>query len=237
MKTTFVMKFLIPFFLVFIVMPVCSQEMDKQFYILGYRWDYSVPLNYTKDLQSRKMGFSMNGSIKGKIFRFSEVTAFNYKEMRKYRNRKDYSPFYRFTKIPSYFNNKKFYDFKYVKVRVNYYGFEEVEELMQQGFIKPAILKNVSLHQMKSFLAGAYIETGVIKGDTVKIKFHQSVDQKLGLIKDYIEALGGARFLKVIPKEFESITQGPILVFVPNKELLELFKNEENRINELTNRK
>lgn len=228
------MKFLIPIFLFFAIIPAQSQEIDKHYYMLGYQRDYSVPLNYSRDLKSRKMGFSMNGSKKGKIFRFSEVMGFNYRKRRNYRNCQDCPPFYRFTKIPSYYNYKKFYDFKYVKVKVDYYGFEEVEELMQQGFIKQEILKNVSSHQMKSFLAGAYIESGVIKGDTVKIKFYQSVDQKLRLIKDYIEALGGTKFLKVLPKEYESVIQGPTLVFVPNKELLDLFKNEEKRINELS---
>lgn len=229
------MKYLFLIFLFFSIMPVRSQEMDKLYYILGYYWDFSVPLNYEGNLESRKMGFQMNGSKIGNIYRFSEVTGFKFKKTRAEKDCLNCHQFYRFVKIPRYYKNSNFYDFRYVKIRENYYGFGEQEVEKQQGFFKPEIFKNVTQLQMKSFLAGAYVDSGTIKGDTVKIEFHQAVNQKITLMKNFINALGGAKYLKVLPNERDGEIYGPTLVFVPNKELLDLFKNEENRINELSN--
>lgn len=227
------MKFLTPIFLFFSIIPAQSQEMDKLYYILGYYWDFSVPLNYEEDLRSGKMGFQMNGSKIGNIYRFSEVTGFKFKKKRVERDCLNCPQFYRFTKIPGYYKNSNFYDFRYVKIRENYYGFGEEEVEKQQGFFKPEIFKNVTQQQMKSFLAGAYIDSGTIKEDTVKIEFHQAVNQKITLIKSFINALGGAKYLKVLPNERDGEIYGPTLVFVPNKILFDLFKNEEDRKNEL----
>lgn len=229
------MKFLFPIFLFFAIMPVRSQEMDKFYYILGYYWDFSVPLNYEGNLKSEKMGFQMNGSKIGNIYRFSEVTGFKFKKDRAERDCLNCHEFYKFIGIPSFYKLRNFYDFRYVKIRENYYGFGEEEVEKQQGFFKPEIFKNVTQQQMKSYLAGAYIDSGRMKEDTVKIEFHQAVNQKITLIKNFINAIGGAKYLKVLPNERDGEIYGPTLVFVPNKELLDLFKNEENRINELSN--
>lgn len=227
------MKFLIPIFLIFSIIPAHSQEMDKFYYILGYNFDLSYPLHYQGDLKKVKMAFEMSDHDMSKVYRFSEVTGLKFKKRRAEKDCLNCHQFYRFTKIDPTYKLNDYYYFTYTKVKEYYHGFGEVEEEKQHGFLKPSVLKNITEQQMKSYLAGAYLEAGVIKGDTVKFVFHQSLNQKLTLIKEFIEKIEEPRFFKVIHRKDENHFYGPTLLLVPNKILWNLFKNEEDRKHEL----
>lgn len=209
---------------------VHSQELDKLYYIFGYEWDYSVPLNYKGDLKSSKMGFEINGSPHiSKVYRFSEVTGFKFKKRKPEKDCLNCHQFYKFINIPSFYKLGDFYDFTYSQSKETYYDFGEVEVEKQQGFFKASILKNITQLQMKSFLAGAYLDAGSIKGDTIKFVFHQALNQKLILIKDFINTIENPKYLTVIHRKDEGDMYGPTLLLVPNKILLNLFRNEEER--------
>lgn len=227
------MKFLIPIFLFFSIMPVQSQELDKLYYILGYSCDFSIPLEYGSDLKSLKMTFEINESHLSEVYRFSEVTGFKFKKRKHEKDCLNCHEFYKFIGIPSFYKFGNFYDFTYSKSKDFFYGFGEVEVEKQRGFLKQSILKNMTQQQMKSFLAGAYLDAGSIKGDTVKFVFHQALNQKLTLIKGFINIIEGAQFLSVKHREDEGEVYGPTLLLVPNKILLDLFRNEEERKNAL----
>ena len=227
------MKFLVPIFIFFSMIPAQSQEMDKLYYILGYNFDLSYPLHYQNDLKKVKMGFRMSDHDMSKIYRFSEVTGFEFKRNKAEKDCLNCHQFYSFTKISPVYKLKDYYDFTYSKVKEYYYGFGEVEEEKQCGFLKSSVLKNITEQQMKSYLAGTYLEAGLIKGDTVKFVFHQFLNQKLTLIKEFVEKIEKPRFFKVIHRKDENHMYGPTLLMVPNKNLWNLFKNEEDRKNEL----
>lgn len=223
------MKFLIPFFIIFSILPVQSQEIDKLYYILGYHFDLSYPLHYQRELKKGKMAFEISDRDMGEIYRFSEVTGLKFKRTRAEKDCLNCHQFYRFTKLSPEYKLKDYYDFTYTKVKEYYYGFGEVEEEKQHGFLKSSVLKNITEQQMKSYLAGAYLEAGSIKGDTVKFVFHQALNQKLILIKEFVEKIEEPRFFKVIHRKDENHLYGPTLLLVPNKILLDLFKNEKDR--------
>lgn len=223
------MKFLIPFFIIFSILPVQSQEIDKLYYILGYNFDLSYPLNYQGELKKGKMAFEMSDHDMGKIYRFSEVTGLKFKRNRVEKDCLNCHQFYRFTKLSPEYKLKDYYDFTCSKVKEYYYGFGEVEEEKQHGFLKSSVLKNATHLQMKSYLAGAYLEAGSIKGDTVKFVFHQFLNQKLILIKEFVEKIEEPRFFKAIHRKDEGEFYGPTLLLIPNKTLWDLFKNEEDR--------
>nr|WP_294927905.1 hypothetical protein [uncultured Flavobacterium sp.] len=226
------MKFLITILFMLSVTTVQSQELDKLYYMLGNdTWDFSLPYHYESDLKSRKMAFWIHESKLGKVYRFSEVTGLKFKKGKYKEECQNCHQIYKFINIPSFYKYGNFYDFTYSKVKEYYYGFGEVEVEKQQGFLKPSILKNITKLQMKSFLAGAYLDVGSIKGDTIKFEFHQALNQKLILIKDYINAIESPKFFNVIHREDEGEVYGPTLLLVPNKILLELFRNEEERKN------
>ncbi len=233
------MKFLIPFFLFFSIISAHSQEIDKLYYILGFNDDLSFPLNYSGKGKSKstKMGFSVHESDLGKVFRFSEVTGFKFKKSRAEKYCFNCHQFYNFNRIPAFYKLENFYDFKYSKVIVNYYEFGEFEEEKQQGFLKPSILTNATQLQMKSFLAGAYLDAGLIKGDTIKLQYESTQNQKLIVIKDFISKIEEVNFFSIIERKdrlnFPDFVQGQTVVFVPNKMLLDLFRNEEERKKQL----
>jgi hypothetical protein len=87
---------------------------------------------------------------------------------------------------------------------------------------------------MKSFLAGVYLGEGLIKGDTVKFVFHQAQNQRLTVIKDFINFIEKPKFINVTHRQDEQEhCCGPTLVLVPNKVLLDVFLYEEERKNAL----
>ena len=223
------MRFLITIFFMLSVTAVQSQELDKLYYILGYDWDFSIPLSYERDLKSRKMGFEIHESNLSKVYRFSEVTGFKFKKRKPEKDCVNCHQFYEFIHIPSFYKYGNFYDFTQSRNKETVYGLGEVEVEKQHGFFKPNVLKDITQLQMKSFLAGAYLEAGSIKGDTIKFEFHQALNQKLILIKDYINAIENPKFFKVIHRDDEGDVYGPTLLLVPNKILWDLFRNEEER--------
>ena len=214
-------------------MPVQSQELDKLYYILGNESEFSIPLHYDSDLNSRKMAFEIHESNLSKVYRFSEVTGFKFKKRKPKKDCLNCHQFYKFIDIPNFYKYGNFYDFTYSKVNEIYYGFGEVEVEKQHGFFKPSVLKNATQLQMKSFLAGIYLDTGSIKGDTVRLEFHQALNQKLVIIKDFINVIESPKYLNVIHRKDEGEFYGPTLLLVPNKILWDLFKNEEDRKHEL----
>lgn len=228
-----IMKFLITMLFMLSITTIQSQELDKLYYILGYEWDFSIPLHYESDLKSRKMAFEINESNIGNVYRFSEVTGFKFKKRKPEKDCLNCHQFYKFINIPSLYKYGNFYDFTYSKGNETFYGLGEVEIEKQQGFFKPGVLKNITQLQMKSFLAGVYLDSGSIKGDTIKFEFHQALNQKLVLIKDYITAIEPPKYLTVIHRKDEGDVYGPTLLLVPNKILLDLFTNEEERKNAL----
>jgi hypothetical protein len=228
------MKFLITMLLILSTVSVQSQELDKLYYILGYEWDFSIPLHYKWDLKSRKMAFEINESHLSKVYRFSEVTGFKFKKRNPENDCLNCHQFYKFIDIPSFYKYCNFYDFTYSKSNEFFYGFGEVEVEKQHGVLKPSILENITQRQMKSFLAGAYLESGTIKGDTIKFEFHRAQNQKLKLIESFINTIEKPKFLSIIHKDDEGdIYNGPTLFLVPNKILMDLFTNEEERKNAL----
>jgi hypothetical protein len=228
------MRFLITIIFVLSIIRVQSQELDKLYYIHGHNADLSTPLQYAGDLKSSKMAFTMHESDMGKIYRFSEVTGFKFKKRKHERDCDNCHQLYEFIDLPSFYNLGDFYDFKYSRSNETYYGIGEVEVERQNGFFKPSVLKNATQLQMKSFLAGAYLYEGSIKGDTVKFVFHRALNQKLIVMKDFINTIESPKYLNVIHRQDEGdICCGPTLLLVPNKVLLDLFTNEEERMNAL----
>lgn len=223
------MKFLITILFILSMTTVQSQELDKVYYVLGSLWDFSIPYHYKRDLKSGKMSFEMHESNLSKVYRFSEVTGFKFKKRNPKKDCINCHEFYGFTDIPSSYKFGDFYDFKYSRSKETYYGFGEVEVEKQQGFLKLSILKNITQLQMKSFLAGAYLDAGSIKGDTIKFEFRQALNQKLVLIKDYISTIENPKFINVIHRDDEGDVYGPTLLLVPNKILMDLFRYEEER--------
>jgi hypothetical protein len=218
-----------------LMLPVKAQELDKLYYILGFGWDYSFPLHYEGDLKSSKMSFNLHESRLSAGYRFSEVTGLKFKKNKPKEDCQNCHQFYSFINIPSFYKLSNFYDFMYSKTNETFYVLGEVEVEKQQGFFKPNVLKNVTQLQMKSYLAGVYLDAGSIQGDTIKFVFHQTLNQKLIVIKDFINTIEGAKFLNVIHRndEVEVPGIGPTLLLVPNKILWDLFRNEEDRKNAL----
>lgn len=228
------MRFLITILFILSITTVQSQELDKLYYILGFNWDYSIPRYYQGKLKSGKMAFGGHESRMGELYRFSEVTGFKFKKGKREKDCDNCHQLYKFIDIPNIYNLDNFYDIKYVKVTTNYYGFGDVEEEKQVGFFKPSVLENVTELQMKSFLAGVYLEEGSIKGDTIKFVFHQAQNQRLKLIKDFINSIEKPKYLSVIHRQDEQDhCCGPTLLLVPNKVLLDVFLYEEERKNAL----
>lgn len=229
------MKFLIPIFLFFSIFPAHSQEMDKLYYILGFRDDLSFPLHYSGKGKSKssKMSFRIGESDLGKVYRFSEVTGFKFKKSRAVKDCLNCHQFYNFFDIPSFYNFNNFYDVKSTTGFEFYYGFGEIEEEKKQFFLKPSIVNTATQLQMKSFLAGAYLDAGSIKGDTVKLEYQMTQNHKLLILKDFISKIDEAQFFSVIERKdrlnFPAFAQGQTVVLVPNKVLLDLFRNEEER--------
>lgn len=228
------MRFLITILFILSITTVQSQELDKLYYILGYEDDLSIPLDYERDLKSRKMAFWINESFMGKLYRFSEVTGFKFKKIKPEKGWVNLYQMYEFIGIPSFYKYGNFYDIKHVRDTTYYYGVGEVEVEKQYGFFKPSVLENVTELQMKSFLAGAYLEAGSIKGDTIKFEFHRAQNQKLKLIESFINTIEKPKFLSIIHRQDEGdICCGPTLLLVPNKVLLDIFLYEEERKNAL----
>ena len=228
------MRFLITLLFMFSIIKVQSQELDKLYYMLGYNDDLSTPLQYNRDLKSSKMAFQMHESHMGEIYRFSEVTGFKFKKGKVEKDCLNCHQLYHFINIPNFYNLGNFYDFKYSRNKETYYAIGEVEVERQYGFFKPVVLENATQLQMKSFLAGAYLYEGSIKGDTVKFVFYRALNQKLIVIKDFINTVENPKYLSVIHRQDEGDTCcGPTLLLVPNKELWDLFRNEEERKNAL----
>lgn len=224
------MRFLITILFILSITTVQSQELDKLYYILGFNWDYSIPRYYQGKLKSGKMAFGGHESRMGELYRFSEVTGFKFKKGKREKDCDNCHQLYKFIDIPNIYNLDNFYDIKYVKVTTNYYGFGDVEEEKQVGFFKPSVLENVTELQMKSFLAGVYLEEGSIKGDTIKFVFHQAQNQRLKVIKDFINSIEKPKYLSVIHRQDEQDhCCGPTLLLVPNKVLLDVFLYEEER--------
>lgn len=212
------------------IIPAQSQELDKLYYILGYNWDYSIPRQYTGDIKSSKMAFGGHEFRMGELYRFSEVTGFKFNKGKREKDCDNCHQRYKFIDIPNIYNLGNFYDIKHVKVTTNYYGFGDVEEEKQVGFFKSSVLENVTELQMKSFLAGVYLEEGSIKGDTIKFVFHQAQNQRLTVIKDFINSIEKPKYLSVIHRQDEQDhCCGPTLLLVPNKVLLDVFLYEEER--------
>jgi hypothetical protein len=224
------MRFSIVLFFMLSITTVQSQELDKLYYILGYEDDLSIPLDYERDLKSRKMAFWINESFMGKLYRFSEVTGFKFKKIKPEKGWVNLYQMYEFIGIPSFYKYGNFYDIKHVRDTTYYYGVGEVEVEKQVGFFKPSVLENVTELQMKSFLAGVYLEAGSIKGDTIKFEFHRAQNQKLTLIKDFIISIEKPKYLRVIHRQDEQdYCCGPTVVLMPNKVLLDVFLYEEER--------
>ncbi|MBF4471034.1 hypothetical protein [Flavobacterium sp. HJJ] len=228
------MKFLVTIFFMLSIIPVHSQELDKLYYILGYNWDYSIPRTYRGDLKSSIMGFQMHESHMGDVYRFSEVAGFKFKKRKRERDCDNCHQFYKFIDIPDFYKLGDFYDFTSSTNKETYYSVLEIEVKRQQGFFKPSVLENVTQLQMKSFLAGAYLEAGAIKGDTIKFTFHQAQNQRLTVIKDFINSIEKPKYLNVIHRQDEQDDCcGPTLLLLPNKRLMDLFTYEEERKNAL----
>lgn len=224
------MKFIITLLLILSVTTVKSQELDKLYYMLGYEtWDFSIPYHYVGNLKSSKMTFEIYETDLGKAYRFSEVTGFKFEKRKPKKDCLNCHQFYKFTGIPSFYKYGNFYDFTYSKSKDFYYGFGEVEVEKQHGFYKPGVLKNATQLQMKSFLAGVYLDTGSIKGDTIKFEFHNALNQNLIIIKDFINTIEVVQHLSVKHRNDEGDVYGPTLLLVPNKILWDLFRNEEER--------
>lgn len=224
------MKFIITLFLILSVTTSKSQELDRLYYMLGYdTWDFSLPYQYGSDLKSCKMTFEIYETDLGKAYRFSEVTGFKFKKRKPEKDCLNCHQFYKFIGIPSFYKYGNFYDFKYSRSKEIFYGLGEVELEKQHGFYKPDILKNATQLQMKSFLAGVYLDAGSIKGDTVKFEFHNALNQNLIIIKDFINTIEGVQYLSVKHRNDEGDLYGPTLLLVPNKILWDLFRNEEER--------
>jgi hypothetical protein len=228
------MKFLIIIFLLFLIIPANSQEIDKLYYILGFSEDLSFPLHYQGKLKAHKRkSIRIHENDLGRVYRFAEVTGFKSKKSKAEKDCFNCHQFYIFTILQSIFNSKNFYDFKYSIVTENYFGFGEVEEEKSQAFLKPNILTNATQLQMKSFLAGAYLDSGSIKGDTIKFEYQLTQNQKLIILKDFISKIDEAKFFSIIERKnrpnFPAFSQGQTVVLVPNKVLLDLFRNEEER--------
>lgn len=224
------MRFSIVLFFMLSITTVQSQELDKLYYILGYNRDYSIPRQYTRDIKSSKMGFGGHESFMGKLYRFSEVTGFKFKKSKPEKGWVNLYQMYKFIDIPNFYNLGNFYDIKHVRDTTYYYGVGEVEVEKQYGFFKPSVLENVTELQMKSFLAGAYLDAGSIKGDTIKFEFHQAQNQRLAVMRKFIYCIEKPKHLTVIRRQDEQDhCCGPTVVLVPNKELLDVFLYEEER--------
>lgn len=228
------MKFLITIFLLFLIIPANSQEIDKLYYILGFSEDLSFPLHYQGKLKAHKRkSISIHENDLGRVYRFAEVTGFKSKKSKAEKDCFNCHQFYIFTILQSIFNSKNYYDFKYSIVTENYHGFGEVEEEKSQAFLKPNILNDATQLQMKSFLAGAYLDSGSIKGDTIKFEYQLTQNQKLEILKDFISKIEPAKFFRINERkdrlDFPDFVQGQTVLIVPNKELMDLFINEEER--------
>lgn len=227
------MKFLIAILLLFSIIPAQSQEIDKLYYILGFSEDLSFPIHYRGKLKSGKLGFTIHENNLDKVCRFSEVTGFKFKKCKPEEDCLNCHKMFKFIKIPSLYKLKNFYDFKDSKSKEFYYGLGEVELEKQQGFLKTNILTNATQLQMKSFLAGAYLDVGTIKGDTVKLEYFATQNQKLEILKDFINKIEPANFFGI--KEQKERLNNPdflraqTVLMVPNMKLMDLFRNEEER--------
>lgn len=228
------MKFLIPIFLFFYVIPAHSQEMDKLYYTLGFSDDLSFPIHYKGKLKAQKKKSLIIHDIDlGRVYRFAEVTGFKSKKSNAEKDCFNCRQFYIFTILPSICNSKNIYDFKHSIVTENYYGFGAVAEEKSQAFLKLDILTNATQFQMKSFLAGAYLEAGSIKGDTIKFEYQMTQNQKLEIVKDFISKIEPAKFFAIKEKKerlnHPDFLRGQTVLIVPNRELMDLFIYEEER--------
>ena len=217
------MKYLFTVIISATIYNVHSQDLDIEYYLFGFSFDYSVPTYTGRKLEKQKINPWIHEGDTGKVLRLSEVTSKEVKKRKPIKGCRNCDEFYELKAIPWQLSD--FYTFTNVKEK----GTRPKKAI---GAVKDEVIDKATDQQMESFLAGIYNGYGSMIGDTIKFQFGH-VEDKLKITEKFIHSLEGATFIQTIPAETGSIGGGPQLLFVPKGTLKEILLNERDRINKL----